>query len=291
MSVLLIIADRRKEKQVAISRGVALAKKLGASVEVVGFCWESLAPLGLNKPTEQSEARKKIMAQRKEDVQAEVDKAKPDDLRVSVSVVWEKDIHHWVIRRCSGKPYVAVVKTGHRTETFMYTSTDWYLLRECPAPVMIVAEKKWRSTLPVLAAVDTASKRTVKLKLNLEIIEQAKRYAQALDVPLYIIQAMHISPVLTDLDLVDVPQRESEIKKELEPKLRDLSRKCGVPMKRFSLRRGPVDKVITSEAAKLKAQLLVMGTVGRSGVKAKLLGNTAESVLQRLRTDVLALKP
>jgi universal stress protein E len=34
-----------------------------------------------------------------------------------------------------------------------------------------------------------------------------------------------------------------------------------------------------------------MGTVGRSGVKAKLLGNTAEAVLQTLNTDVVALKP
>jgi universal stress protein E len=34
-----------------------------------------------------------------------------------------------------------------------------------------------------------------------------------------------------------------------------------------------------------------MGTVGRQGIKAKLLGNTAESVLHHLKTDVLALKP
>jgi universal stress protein E len=34
-----------------------------------------------------------------------------------------------------------------------------------------------------------------------------------------------------------------------------------------------------------------MGTVGRQGVKARILGNTAENVLRHLKTDVLALKP
>jgi len=36
---------------------------------------------------------------------------------------------------------------------------------------------------------------------------------------------------------------------------------------------------------------VVMGTVGRRGVKAKLLGNTAEDVLSLLRMDTLTLKP
>ena len=59
----------------------------------------------------------------------------------------------------------------------------------------------------------------------------------------------------------------------------------------FRCKRGPVAKVITSTAARDRAQLVVMGRVGRRGVKARLLGNTAENVLQHLRTDVLALKP
>ena len=56
-------------------------------------------------------------------------------------------------------------------------------------------------------------------------------------------------------------------------------------------KRGPVDTVITSQAAKVRAQLVVMGTVARRGIRARLIGNTAESVLHHLRTDVLALKP
>jgi universal stress protein E len=52
-----------------------------------------------------------------------------------------------------------------------------------------------------------------------------------------------------------------------------------------------VAQTIVSEAAALKAQLVVMGTVGRKGVKAQVIGNTAEAVLGLLKTDTLTLKP
>ena len=291
MSQLMIIADRREDKQVAISRGLALAKKLDCTAQVLSFCYESLAPLDIREPKRQAEARRKILSRRKEEVEAEVRKANRAEVRVSTTVAWQKDIHHWIIRECARKSYIAVIKTGHRSETFLYNSTDWYLLRECPAPVMIVAEKKWRSTLPVLAAIDLSSKKRVKQRLNRNIITQARDYAEALDVPLHLVHALYIPPVLTELDLVDEEQRVDEIERKLKPELGKLSREYGIPLKQFRLKHGPVDKVITSEAARLKAQLVVMGTVGRAGVKARLLGNTAESVLRRLRTDVLALKP
>ena len=41
----------------------------------------------------------------------------------------------------------------------------------------------------------------------------------------------------------------------------------------------------------LGAELVVMGTVARSGVPGLLIGNTAESILNQLECSVLALKP
>jgi universal stress protein E len=44
-------------------------------------------------------------------------------------------------------------------------------------------------------------------------------------------------------------------------------------------------------AARQKAGLVVIGTIGRKGLKAKVLGNTAKKILSLLKSDVLALKP
>jgi nucleotide-binding universal stress UspA family protein len=46
-----------------------------------------------------------------------------------------------------------------------------------------------------------------------------------------------------------------------------------------------------SLANRLEADLIVLGTVGRTGLQGLLLGNTAESVLLHSDCDVLTVKP
>ena len=77
----------------------------------------------------------------------------------------------------------------------------------------------------------------------------------------------------------------------MQPHIRELAGAHHLPESAFRCKRGPVARVINSRAAKVRAQIVVMGTVGRKGVKARLIGNTAEKVLSHLNTDVLALKP
>ena len=113
---------------------------------------------------------------------------------------------------------------------------------------------------------------------------------QALDAELKLICAIEIPTLLADLDLIDPIAYVTEAKDEMVPALKQLAAANDLPTSVFKVKRGPVEKVITSYAAKQRAQLVVMGTVGRSGVRARLLGNTAEAVLQHLKTDVLALK-
>lgn len=290
MSILLIIADRPNERQVAVERGLQLAEKLGCGAQVVGFTHANLGDLKLPGNGKRKAIEKQLLEARKQEVNAVVDKHK-GNVHTAVTVVWEKSIHEWVCKQCARKEYIAVVKTGRRTETFLYTSTDWHLLRDCPAPVMIVAEKKWRATKPIMAAVDLSSKSPVDRELNDQVIKTAKAYAEALDTALYVVHALHIPAVLTELDLVDEYSHAKQMKEDLRPKLLKLSRAHDLPLRAFKLKQGPIEKVLTSEAARLKAQLVVMGTVGRTGVKGRLLGNTAEKVLDLLRTDVLAIKP
>lgn len=44
-------------------------------------------------------------------------------------------------------------------------------------------------------------------------------------------------------------------------------------------------------AKTLDAELVIIGTVGRVGLSAALIGNTAEHVIDELNCDVLAIKP
>lgn len=288
---VMIVADPEGQRQVSLGRGLQLARRLGCDARVVAFCHESLASIASQDEKLAERAKNSILKRRKESLEAQVEKEKLAGLKISQEVVWSKRIHEWIEEACKDNPPVVVVKTGHRTETFAYTPTDWHLIRDGDAPALIVADKKWRKTKPVLAAVDLSTRSRTKQALNRKVIETAKRYADALECPLFVLHVLHISPVLTELDLVDPHSHAREIRKSLAPKVEELSREFGIPEDRFLLKRGPTDKVIISESARVKAQLLVLGTIGRRGARAKLLGNTAEKVLMLAHTDVLALKP
>ena len=44
-------------------------------------------------------------------------------------------------------------------------------------------------------------------------------------------------------------------------------------------------------AEDVDAELVVMGTRGRNGISAALIGNTAEHVMDNINCDLLAIKP
>ena len=233
MSLVLIIADRPDERQVAISRGLELAEKMGWGAQIVGFAYENLNEMGISDTAKRDQAKKKLLSLRRKEVDQEIARVK-SKVRIAVSVVWHKSIHLWVDQQCARKKYAAVIKTGHRTESFLYTPTDWHLLRECPAPVIIAAEKKWRATKPIVAAVDLVSKNRVNRQLTDSVIATARQYSEALGCDLYVVHAVHIPAVLTELDLVDEYSHARKRREEIQPQVLKLAAAHSLPVSSFS---------------------------------------------------------
>ena len=55
--------------------------------------------------------------------------------------------------------------------------------------------------------------------------------------------------------------------------------------------KGKAHKVIQDLVQEQKADLVVMGTVARTGIPGVITGNTAESILNNIGCSVLAVKP
>ena len=289
MGKLLVIADI-DGPGIATPRGLELASRFNRETEVVAFVYAPLKQLKVDA-TERAAIKQRLLDERRADVQARIDRSADATQKVRLNVIWEKDVAAWVNKRCLKGGYDMVVKTGRRTETLAHTSTDWQLLRECPASVLIVAERKWSRTKPVMAALDLASTAKVKRQLNEDVVARSLALANALDTTLELICAIEVPTLLSDLDLVDERKYVRDAKEDMAPQIAYLAKKFDLSEAAFQVKKGPVERVIASQAAAKRAQVVIMGTVGRKGVKARLLGNTAEKVLRHLKTDVLALKP
>jgi len=57
------------------------------------------------------------------------------------------------------------------------------------------------------------------------------------------------------------------------------------------VKEGMPEDVLPEVAKILDAEMVIIGTIGRTGLSAAIIGNTAEHVIDRLDCDVLAIKP
>jgi len=290
MNKYLIIADESGKKQPAIHRGIELAKRSGAAVHVVAFVYDAYLD-------EQEDSQEKKMLQqavidaRQKQIDAIINELSLEDLQLSSEVMWEKRLSAWVVEQVKADRFSMIIKTGHRTETIIYTPSDWQIFRESPVPVMVVAEKKWRQKNSILCAIDLGSKNNQQQALNRKIIRQGKKLAECLNAELFCCYAIPIPTVLVDLDLVDRKKIQRDRAQKAKAMFAKLADEFELDKASLFTKAGKAEKAIPSIANKLKTSMVVMGTVGRKGLKGKLMGNTAERVIHHLRTDLVAIKP
>jgi universal stress protein E len=290
---ILVVADPLGSNQSVVDRAVALARTTQAELLIVGFVYEHIANLadaaddGL-----QGKVRDKLLAEHRKGILEKLrgTKGKGTLPKHSVEVHWEKRVADWVISAVAKGSFDLVVKRVHRSETMTYTPTDWQLLRGCRCSVLLVAEKRWKKSDNVLAAVDLGTRARSKRALNLKVVTEAHAFAQLMNCQLIVSYALPVSRVLRDLDIVDEKQLRRQARARLDEFCRSLE-KHDITVDAQRLVTGAPEKALVNAAAKSHAGLVVLGCVGRKRLAGRVIGNTAEQILRLAKADVLAVKP
>ncbi len=87
---------------------------------------------------------------------------------------------------------------------------------------------------------------------------------------------------------VDVATRISQASQEALQAALDKRKGCGVEM-RVILRDGPPAEEIATVAGEIKADLVVLGTHGRRGLRRAIMGSVAEEVIRECMCPVLTI--
>ena len=184
-----------------------------------------------------------------------------------------------------------------------------HLLRKCPVPVLLVKPSSDAHTYRrVLASVDVEPDAPVDSgdSLNRRILEAAAGQALADFAELHVAHAWEpaFEGILRSRGVFsgeDDAQRyiDAEYNAHQAALKRVLAAARGwigpdaydYLGPRLHLRQGTAGEAIPALAADLEAELLVMGTVGRTGISGLLIGNTAETILEGITSSVLAIEP
>jgi nucleotide-binding universal stress UspA family protein len=189
----------------------------------------------------------------------------------------------------------------------LFGSNDMHLLRKCPCPVWLVKLPEKSKYDCVMAAVDFDPLKPTALEqaLNREILELSGLVALSDSSALHIVHAWEAFAVATLRSRRDKAVDDTALYVEKERTLHQngLNAQAGMLQDligkdsydrlspRLHLPNGPAQKMIASSATELKADLVVMGTVARTGIPGFIIGNTAESILDQLDCSVIAVKP
>jgi nucleotide-binding universal stress UspA family protein len=185
-----------------------------------------------------------------------------------------------------------LVLTGTRGlsawEQFLVVSTAKWLIRKCPASVWIVKAEHVGQPKVILSPTDFSEVSLKAAAHGLWIAKQSQAQFHLLhiidshDVPENIISRV---PEGSTLRNEINGEARAHLENFLDSLEADRSRiqvhlSCGTPW-----------KVVSRFSQHLAADLIAMGTVGRSGIRGILLVNTAERILSTCDCSILTVKP
>ena len=298
---ILLVAGGEGWESNALKRAVALAKNNRAHLCVIDVVEEM--PWNM---------RMLITSTRLADIQRLAVSERLKELKQHVKPILDKGIKYSVKVRV-GTPFLEIIQEvlknkhdlvmktargGSRLKEVIFGSTAMHLMRKCPCPVWVIRPTHQKKYARIMAAVDPDPIDKIKSALNTKIMEMATSLARIEGSELHIVHVWRLYGETILSGPVRVPQREVDEmahKTMMEHKswVAELVEKHAphIPKGRIHLMKGYAEELIPALAKTKKIELIVMGTVCRTGVAGFIVGNTAENILQKLDCSVLAVKP
>lgn len=303
---ILLVCDEDGIHETVISRAIWLAKKNNARIHLVDVLD--------TEPGDLAKLFAALPGYRARDFEFEVLGIRQARLAEFASAVRNEgvDTSECVLQ---GRPFVEIIRmvlrdgydlvmkgaAGERNGgSPFFASTDLHLLRKCPCPVWIMKAGERDQFAQILAAVDPDPSNDQAQYLNTLIMDLATSLSDLDQSELHVVNVWQLDEEQTLRHSGFSRVSETELDMLLERKrvlsetwLNDLVRKYPdhASSKQIHLMKGAAQEVIPDFAEKQGIDLIVMGTVGRTGIQGLIIGNTAESILGQVECSVLAVKP
>ena len=267
ISRLLAVIDPTTGNQRALTRALHIARRAGAGVHAF-LCCHSTA-----ESDNETELRRTEIARSTLWLDQVIQSADTAGVAVTREVTWSENWRESFARAARSNGCDAIVKSTYchsAPRRRLLKTSDWSLLRAARCPVLLVKRDSAAPVRRILLAVNPGVEDDAHRHLNAEIIRIGQALTEDRD----------------DFELHAVSAYTGSDRFTHPPELAALA---GIAEERAHCKAGDPDDVITGLAAELDSELVILGTVGRSGLSGLAHGNTAERALDRLDTDVLVV--
>lgn len=297
--ILVAVKDPSARAQPAVAKAAQLAHAFGARLEL----FHSISmPVWLDAYSTRSLDVEALQRQQREALTERLERlaagVRKHRVEATVRVDWDYPVHEAIVRRAlrvSADLVVAERHAGKRRAQWLLSFTDWELLRLASCPVLIVKTPRPYHRPAILAALDPTHAYAKPARLDDEILAAGTALQSKLRGTLHAMHAYMPAPILPvamgAAGYTVAAQVEADAQADAQAALaKALKKRPVAPRNRHLVTGHPID-AIPATARAIRAAIVVMGAISRSGVKRLFIGNTAEQVLDALPCDVLVVKP
>ncbi|MFT8210033.1 MAG: universal stress protein UspE [Symbiopectobacterium sp.] len=295
---LLVAIDPNQDDQPALRRAVYLVQRLGGRIKaflpIYDFSYEMTTLLS---PDERTEMRQGVIEQRKEWIAEQCSYYIEAGIPIDIKVIWHNKPYVAIIQEVIAHQHDLVLKMAHqhdRLEAVIFTPLDWQLLRKCPCPMWMVKDQPWPDNGRALVAVNLASEDPYHDPLNIKLVSETLALAKQVDqTEVHLVGAYPVTPINIAIELPDFDPGvyNDAIRSQHLIAMKSLRQKFSLDERLTHVEKGLPEEVIPDLAEHLQAGVVVLGSLGRTGLSAAFIGNTVEHVIDHLKCDLLAIKP
>lgn len=291
---IMVILDKGLQTTPAVLRAAALARKSGDRLLLALFEYDRALARSAHRKFD-LDAYLEGRRNKLEEFAAPLRKG---GLQVDTKLFWGRPLLLRMLLAVLAEQPQMVFKDVHAEpilRRLLFTPQDLDLLRQCPEPLMLVHASPGMLPKRILAAVDPLDEHDRPHELNARIMEMANRLATQCDAQVDVVHVFEYVPFPTDPEVLSgwVPDvaLHQKLRNLHTEGLQALCKQYGIVPARMHILDGEPGRLISELAAAQHSDMVIMGTVQRSGFERLAIGSVAERLLEQLNCDVLALKP
>lgn len=269
----------------AVRRAIWLAKLNSASVDLV-FSLD-LSPNAQQLLAETTTDESAIVAEAEDRLAELVAQARKEGVSADSHVLIGKSWLELIRQVLRGRHDLVIVGTRHKgaIEGFLLGSTGIKLLRKCPCPVWVTRSREDQEANSILVAHDLrpVGELAMELACSMAKLDGAQLHVvHAAEFP----ELDYMFPARVSAERKQAYRAKAEAHIEVQLAAANLPQPAEV---HFVIE--PPDTAVMNCIEQHDIELVVMGTVGRTGVSGFITGNTAERLLPQIQCSLLAVKP
>jgi len=297
----MVVVDAATGSRVAVEKAAAVAAGAGARLRLFSCSHDPrlTARLFLS-PESLSAARAGELRGRRSRLEALAVPLRERGLEVDVEVAWDAPLHAGVLAEVSlCRPDLVVKEASWQASLArrLFSHTDWRLMQSCPVPLLLTHQAPWSAPRRVAAAIDPGHPGDPSAVMDHAILTTAERLAGWIGATLDTVHAyLPMDRAMLGAAAAGMPLTPPDgvagldMRSAAAAAVQSVLQGHALRPDAVHLLEGAAIDVIPAWCQAHGADVLVVGVVSRSRLAEVVIGSTAERLLERVPSDLLAVR-